>query len=107
MDFNLEKRPLPPKLAQAFEGHTVELCEVPWLGVIEAWRAGNERGGLASQGLLAACLFVDGQPIGLDQLLAMPGRYTRVLGEAMAIVHQMHGLQRDDDDDESDAAPKP
>jgi len=117
MGYELQVRPAPQKLAAAFGGTTIELRELSYGATTDAMRIGGERG-RASEGLLGESLHVDGKPVGLDALLALPGRYMRLVGEALGDCIEMHGLRStaESDDDapatnstehpEGDDAPK-
>jgi hypothetical protein len=102
MQFELQTRAAPAGLA--ILGGLVELREVPYGTVREAMAAGGKVG-KSAEGLLAASLHVDGQPIGLAALLGLPGRFAGPIAKALAIVIELHGLQSDEPDEPENPAP--
>lgn len=106
MSFELLVRPVPQRLAEAIGG-TVELRELTFGQIREAIRLGGEQE-RASESLLAASLHVDGKPIGMPALLALPGRFAGVIAQAMKECAEMHGISGDAAVADGDAAaPKP
>ena len=102
--YELQTLPAPDKLAPL--GQAVELRELPFGEMREAMGAAErpeERGFY----LLAASLHVDGQPLGYEELQALPGRFSGGLTQALALVVRMHGLGGEDEPDEGPAGPKP
>jgi len=86
--FELVTETVSPDLAGL--GDQVELRELSYGALRAVMRATTPE--LAGDGLLGACLFVDGAPIGLEALLALPGRFSGAIGAAMAQAMALHGL---------------
>lgn len=86
--YELERKRLA-HFDEAFGGE-VELVEVPYRQARESMRKGAPE--FTSEGLLGATLHVDGEPIGLDALLAMPGRFCALIAEGVSLAIRMHGL---------------
>ena len=102
MGYALQVKPGPAKLAEVFGVSSVEIRELSYGAMTDAMRIGAERN-RASDGLLAESLHVDGHPVGLDALLALPGRLSKVIGDALTTCLVMHGLHSiEPDDDEGD-----
>jgi hypothetical protein len=102
MGFALQTKPMPARVAEAFEGQAAELHEIPVVEVDAAMTAGRDRAGTgrgAGYGLLAASLYVDGKPVGLDAVLGAPGRFFRTIGLAMTEAMLMHGFGEPEPED--------
>jgi hypothetical protein len=97
--FELQIQDAPPGLAAL--GRWVELHELPY-GELRAVMRTTARD-LAGEGLLGACLFVDGAPIGLEALLALPGRFSGAIAAAMGRAMALHGMVTEEADDDSDS----
>jgi hypothetical protein len=104
MAYELQVRPAPQRLAGAFGGTVIELRELTYGQMRDAMRAGGdvER---ASESLLGQSLHVDGKPVGLDALLALPGRFAGLVGSVLSDCIRMHGLAGAADDEDA-TAPK-
>jgi hypothetical protein len=89
MTFELRNEPGPPGLAGL--GERVELVELPYGQMREAMAAGDKPGQSADR-LLSVALHVDGQPVGYDALLALPGRFSGGIAAALEQCLRMHGL---------------
>jgi hypothetical protein len=94
MQMEFELRVMPAPAIFACLGGVVELREVPYGMARQALNAGGKRG-YSAEGLLAVSLHVDGAPIGLDALLALPGRFTGHISKAMQAAVDLHGLEVD------------
>lgn len=89
-----------PRLAAHFKGATLELVELtfgPQFDVAVGVRTRGDNAGLA---LLAAALHVDGEPLGLEALRALPGRLGVELNALMLETLRMNN------DDGADAPPE-
>lgn len=102
--FELQTRPAPAALAVL--GAVVELREIDYAATLDAMFAvsTSTRKARPIDGLLAACLFVDGKPIGLEALLALPGRFTRSIQQAGDMIGEMHSTDTDRAEVEAEAA---
>jgi hypothetical protein len=100
MAFELQTRPVAQRLAEAIGGTTVELRELDYGTLTAAMRDNPDRMGEA---VLARALYVDGEPFGLPNLLALPGRFANDIASALKACSAMHGMGAVADDD----APKP
>jgi hypothetical protein len=103
MAFELQRKPMPARLAEAFEGATAELRELDYGELTEAMQAGGTQK-RATESLLGASLHVDGGPVGLERVLRAPGRFAGAISDAVAEVIRLHGLVRADADAEPEQA---
>lgn len=87
--YELHREPVP---GLADLGARVELREVSYGAVKRAMGAAPE--GLVGEALLGAALHVDGEPLGLEGLLELPGRFSSAIAEALARCLEVHGLRR-------------
>jgi len=72
-------------------GAQVQLRELSYGALREAMGAATGAA-RASDALLAAALFVDGAPIGLETLDALPGRFAGPIARAMERCLELHGM---------------
>jgi hypothetical protein len=102
--FELQTIPAPAGLAPL--GSSVELRELSYGAVRRAMAEGEGR--RASEALLAASLHVDGAPLTLDTLDALPGRFSSAIGQALGQTLALHGMgAASEDDAANDAAGGP
>lgn len=104
MPYTPERRPVrnAPRLARHFDGARLELVELtfgPQFLIAVGVRTRGDNAGLA---LLAGALQVDGHPIGLEELQALPARLGPELNALMLECMQMHAA--DDDEAPPDAS---
>lgn len=97
--FELQSLPVP-ELGEL--GESVLLRELPYGRMREVMSAGDGPG-QAGERLLGACLEVDGEAVGYEGLLALPGRFGGAIARVLEQVLRLHGLMRED---AADAAPK-
>jgi hypothetical protein len=83
--YALEQLPVPGNLGEL--GDAVEIREVPY-GVVRRAMSSDR----ASETLLLECLIVDGVHLTLDELDALPGRYTGALLQAQESIFHAHSL---------------
>jgi hypothetical protein len=105
MTYELQVRAVPQPLAGACGGTVVELRELTYGQMRAAMRHGGEQE-LASEALLGAALHVDGEPLGLEGLLNLPGRFAGDVAKVMRQCHVMHGLMPEEPAPEGDETPK-
>ena len=72
-------------------GRDYELRELPYGAMKRAMRAAGALDA-AGDALLAASLHVDGTPIGMDRLDALPGHLSTVIQAALVRCLELHGL---------------
>jgi hypothetical protein len=83
--FELHYEPAPAGLASL--GSVVEIRELPFGQLMDLLAKGGQH-------LLGASLHVDGVPIGVDALQALPGRFAASLVEAQGVMKRLHDLDR-------------
>jgi hypothetical protein len=83
--FTLRIEPAPGGLATL--GQLVELRELPLGQLTEAMAKGGHH-------IFAAALHIDGVPIGVDGMQALPGRFAADVAEAEVTLRRMHDLDR-------------
>jgi hypothetical protein len=101
--FELQTVPAPEGLAAL--GERVELRELTY-GELRRTMATADRA-QAGEALLAASLYVDGAPLGLDALQALPGRFAGGIARALERTLALHGMgvtAPAEDTDEASAA---
>src|SRR5262252_8070471 len=109
MAYELQTREAPHSLAAAFGGTTIELRERVYVDVRDAIATSN---GHATEAVLAASLYVDGQPVTVDALLHVPGRFLGTISRLLAEVQPLYGLNvaapgaANDDESPGDSATK-
>jgi hypothetical protein len=89
--FELQSETAPQGLAAL--GQFVEIRELPY-GVMRETMAASDQPGQSAERLLAAALYVDGQPLGYEGLRALPGRFAGAITAALEQAMRMHGLHR-------------
>jgi hypothetical protein len=91
--YELQREPVEGALA-VFLGAPAVPVDLRELTYGELQRAMYEVSGTRqmAQSVLAATLAVNGEPIGLDELDALPGRFARELGALLTRTMAMHGL---------------
>lgn len=92
MGFELQTHPAPEALAVL--GQVVELRELPY-GQMRDAMAAAEKPKESADRLLAACLHVDGVPLGYEALQALPGRLSGAIARALEDALRIHGLGSD------------
>jgi hypothetical protein len=111
MTYDLERRPARARrLAVFFDGAPLELVEIPFGPLSDLWISIRVHGLNPGRSILAATLHVDGAPIGLEALDALPGRLSAELVELMQQAMRMHAMDREsdgpeDDEDDDDGPP--
>jgi len=99
--FELQTIPAPPGLAPL--GTRVELRELSYGDLRRAMAAAPDSTH-AGEALLAASLHVDGEPYTLDDLEALPGRFSGAIARALGQVLELHGMaSAAANDDDADA----
>ena len=71
----------------------VELRELPY-GAVRAALAAGASIDRSTEALFAASLHIDGKPVGLEGLDALPGRVSGSVSAAVARCMELHGLGR-------------
>lgn len=102
--FELQTVPAPAGLAAL--GARVELRELSYGALRRAMQAAASQG-QAGEALLAACLYVDGEPLGLEALQALPGRFAGAIARALERALELHGMTSGAADAANDAAAVP
>ncbi len=90
--FELQTVPAPAGLAAL--GERVELRELSYGALRAAMQSAVVRG-QAGEALLAASLHVDGEPLGLEALEALPGRFAGAIARALQRTLELHGMSLD------------
>jgi hypothetical protein len=72
-------------------GAQVELRELSYGALRRAMAQADEASGVGDA-VLAAALYVDGEPLGQEALDALPGRYSMPITNALARCLKLHGL---------------
>jgi hypothetical protein len=91
MTFQLQTEKAPAGLALL--GQYVEIRELSY-GAMRETMAASEQPGQSAERLLAASLYVDGQPIGYEALRGLPGRFSGAIADALGQTLRLHGLDR-------------
>lgn len=72
-------------------GAQVQLRELRY-GALRAVMQAAQAPERAGEALLAAALYIDGAPVGLEGLDAVPGRFAGAIARAMARCLELHGM---------------
>lgn len=111
MSYELACEPVTdaPRLAEHFGGAQLELRELAWGPLFEVTMAVRRSGVFPGQPVLAASLHVNGKPIGLEALEALPGKHlalelTRLMGRALELNKADEGPDGGDDPAQARAA---
>ncbi len=101
--FELLIEPAPAALAPL--GEVVELRELSYGEMRAAMRSAPDPAEVG-EAVLAAALFVDGEPLGtLDALHNVPGRFSGGIAQALQRVLAMHGLRSSAPDEDTPPDP--
>jgi hypothetical protein len=88
LTFELQREPCP---GLADLGDEVELRELSYGALRRAMAQASETSGVGDA-VLAASLHVDGEPLGLAGLDALPGRLSMAIANALTRCLELHGL---------------
>ena len=95
MQMEFDPRVIPAPEGLAMLGTVVELRELPY-GLMRQAIAKGYKVQATNEGLLAESLHIDGKPLGLERLMALPGRLAGPIGKALEAVIKLHDLKDDE-----------
>lgn len=102
MAYELQRVPVDPRLAEVL-GADACFVEMSY-GAVRKEMARAPAAMDSAEYLAAACIHVNGQPLGIEGLRAIPGRFTKLIAQAIEQTIRLHGMQNEEQGDDAGKA---